>query len=315
MEAPNHLLDKLPILSDEVVREPCDYIRALPSKKTLDILIDGLNVWYNVPSPQVDAIKSICETIHRTSLVIDDIQDGSDLRRGKPAAHMVFGTPQSINSATYHVVKSFEEACKLSFSAVQIVIEGLGNIQIGQGHDLHWTFHGEVPSEEDYIRMIDGKTGGFFPIAARLMRDQATRNKELDVEDFLLILGRFYQIRDDYMNLASQDYNKAKGHLSDLDEGKYSMILIHALKNTTEGTKLKSLLALRSRQGGLSPGQKDTILQILEKTGSMKYVLNAMKELQKEMKSRLGSIEDKVGEKNYILQAIMAKLQVEDSDK
>lgn len=87
LENPKPWLEKLPMLSDEVcmqepsipllennrhiqiVREPCDYIGALPSKKTLNVLIDGLNIWYKVPSPQVDIIKPVCELLHTVSLV------------------------------------------------------------------------------------------------------------------------------------------------------------------------------------------------------------------------------------------------------
>ncbi|KAK6332102.1 hypothetical protein TWF718_002636 [Orbilia javanica] len=315
MQTPNLWLQRHPALSDEIVHEPCDYIKGLPSKKTLSFLIDGLNIWYNVPSPQIDTIKSICEKLHRASLIIDDIQDGSDLRRGNPAAHMIFGIPQTVNSATHLIIKSFEEAARLSPSAVTILTRGCSNIHTGQGYDLHWTFHGEVPSEEEYIRMIDGKTGEFFPVAARLMRDQATHSRDLCVEDLLLVIGRFYQVRDDYMNLASQDYTKSKGHLSDLDEGKYSLMLIHALKNSTEGTKLKSLLAIRSRQGNLSAEQKGVIIRILAQSKSMEYTLGIMEELQKEMNKQLERIENQAGVKNGILQAILEKLRVAQPQK
>ncbi|KAK6524957.1 hypothetical protein TWF281_011847 [Arthrobotrys megalospora] len=307
---PKPWLEKLPILSDEIVREPCDYIGALPSKKTLNVLIDGLNIWYKVPQPQVDIIKSVCELLHTASLVMDDIEDNSDLRRGEPAAHMVFGTPQSINSASYAFMKCFQQTCKLSLSAVTILSEELAKVHVGQGYDLHWTFHGEAPSEHDYIRMVDGKTGGFFTIASLLMKDQATQNEDLNMQDLLLLIGRFYQIRDDYMNLASQDYTKAKGHLSDLDEGKYSLALIHALNKSPEATKVKSLLALRSRQGSLSVEQKDGIMRSLAKSRSMEYVLEVLEELQNEMDTRLKDVETQAGEENGILRAILAKLRV-----
>ncbi|KAF3164836.1 hypothetical protein EYR41_007045 [Orbilia oligospora] len=310
MQTPSPWLEEYPALSDEIVREPCDYVKGLPSKKTLSLLIDGLNIWYNAPSLQVEIIKSICEMLHRVSLVIDDMQDNSDLRRGEPAAHMVFGVPQTMNSATYLLIKCFEEAARLSPSAITVITQGVSKIHIGQGYDLHWTFHGEIPSEREYIRMIDGKTGGFFPIAARLLRDEATQNKDLYVEDLLLIIGRFYQIRDDYLNLTSQEYTNSKGYLSDLDEGKYSLMLIHALNNTTEGTKLKSLLTIRSRQGNLSAEQKNIVMKTLAQTKSMEYAFGVLEQLQKEMKIRLVSIENQAGEESKILQAILEKLRV-----
>ncbi|RVD87488.1 uncharacterized protein DFL_001722 [Arthrobotrys flagrans] len=315
MQDPSLWFEKHPALSDKIVREPCDYTKGLPSKQTLNNLIDGLNVWYKVPSPELEIIKLICEMLHRSCLVIDDIQDNSDLRRGEPAAHMVFGVPQTINSATYLLVKCFEEASKLSLSAVTILTQGVSKIHVGQGYDLHWTFHGNVPSEKEYIRMIDGKTGSFFPLAIRLMREHATATRNVDIsvdpiEELLLLLGRFYQIRDDYNNLVSPEYVKAKGNLSDLDEGKYSIMIIHALKNTTEGTKLKSLLTLRSRQGNLSVEQKKVVMGILARTESMEYTFHLLRELLEETKNRLRNIEDLFGGRNSILQTILEKLEV-----
>ncbi|RVD81253.1 uncharacterized protein DFL_009124 [Arthrobotrys flagrans] len=72
-----------------------------------------------------------------------------------------------------------------------------------------------------------------FGMAARLMRLEATQN-HLDVEGLVTLIGRFLRIRDDYQNLSSQNYARAKGSLSDLDEGKYSSMLVHALAATKD---------------------------------------------------------------------------------
>jgi len=46
-------------------------------------------------------IKQIVGFLHNASLLIDDIEDDSKLRRGKPVAHMVYGVPQTLNCANY----------------------------------------------------------------------------------------------------------------------------------------------------------------------------------------------------------------------
>ncbi|KAK6497448.1 hypothetical protein TWF481_011857 [Arthrobotrys musiformis] len=311
LSAPNCWLQRLPALPEEIAREPCDYFENLPGKNTLSVFIDGFNIWYRVPSPQLDIIKAIGRMLQISCCIMDDIQDNSELRRGAPAAHMVFGVPQAINSANYLLLKCVGEASKLSPAAVDIFTQGACDVGIGQAHDLHATFNGEVPSERDYIKMIDGKCGGFFRVAVGLMRDQATRNRDLDVEDFLLFLGRFYQTRDDYNNLMSHEYTKTKGHLSDLDEGKYSLMLIHSLRNSKEGTQLKSLLTMRARQGNLSPEQKDTVMKILMRSESMEYTLNILEELDNGMDNQLGRLENQAGERNVILRAVLEKLRMQ----
>jgi len=51
--------------------------------------------------------------LHNASLILDDVEDGSVSRRGRPAAHMIFGIPQAINSAGYQINQAIMEALKL----------------------------------------------------------------------------------------------------------------------------------------------------------------------------------------------------------
>ncbi|KAK6544760.1 hypothetical protein TWF694_001443 [Orbilia ellipsospora] len=301
---------------EEEVLEPFEYVKSMPSKKVRHALIDALDIWYQAPPDSVELIKKIIDTLHTSSLIIDDIEDNSDLRRGQPAAHMVFGTPQSINTANFLLITTIEDVQKLSSSAVSIYAEELKNLHIGQGSDLKWTFQGACPSELEYIQMIDGKTGGLFRMASRFMKDQATINKDLDVERLLTLMGRFFQIRDDYQNLGSLDYANAKGDLSDLDEGKYSFMLIHALNNN-KNSKLRNLLALRSRQGSLSIEQKRLIMKGMAQSKSMEYTCKVLEGLEAEIQNALVDVESRVDEsqkmngynKNWMLRAIMAKLR------
>ncbi|KAF3080866.1 hypothetical protein TWF706_002453 [Orbilia oligospora] len=311
-------LSKYSKLSAEVNLEPYDYIKSMSSKGIRNVAIDALDIWYMVPQRSLEIIKNITGMLHTSSLIIDDIEDCSELRRGQPSAHMVFGVPQSINTANYLFVKCLFEAQKLSPSAVAIFEDELRNLHIGQGLDLHWTFHQECPSEVEYIQMIDGKTGGLFRMASRLMRDQATQNKDLEVEDLLTLIGRFFQIRDDHQNLGSVDYTRAKGSLSDLDEGKYSFMLIHALNNQKYNHQLKSLLQLRSQKGFLTEEQKDLIMKIMGRSNSMEYTAMVLKEISMEVEVKLGYIEAQLAErgfkedKNWMIRAIMARLKLPD---
>ncbi|KAK6517333.1 hypothetical protein TWF281_003990 [Arthrobotrys megalospora] len=308
-------LSKYPRLSDEIIMEPCDYINSLPSKRMRRFAIDALDIWYKAPARSVTIITNVIEMLHSASLIVDDIEDNSPMRRARPSTHMVFGTAQSINSANYMFVKCLEEIQKLGSAAVSVYIDELRNLHIGQGLDLHWTFHAQCPTEREYIQMIDGKTGGLFRMAARLMRLEATQNHDLDVEELLTLMGRFFQIRDDYQNLGSQDYARAKGSLSDLDEGKYSFMLIHAL-NTAKDSQLRSLLKLRSQQPGgvFTPEQKGLIMKCFGKTKSMEYTLEVLKDLQREIGRMLVGVEGgpvlEGQEENWMVRAVMARLRV-----
>ncbi|KAK6335565.1 hypothetical protein TWF696_002336 [Orbilia brochopaga] len=297
-------------LSDEIILEPFEYIKSLPSKKIRNFAIEALDYWYRVPQSSLDVIMNVVDILHSSSLIIDDIEDGSELRRGKPSAHMIYGSPQAINASNFLFVKALEEVRKLGSASVDIYTDELHNLHVGQAFDLHWTFLGGCPSEQEYIKMVDGKTGGLFRMACRLVKDQATTNQDLDVEDLMTLMGRFFQIRDDYQNLKSKGYSTAKGHLSDLDEGKYSFMLIHAL-NHAKDKQLASLLQQRSRQGRLTPEQKTLVMKHLRTTKSMEFTLAVLEELQVAVHERLEEVESRLElGPNWIIRAIMARLRV-----
>ena len=77
---------------------------------------------------------------------------------------------------------------------------------LGQGLDLHWRQNASCPSIEEYLVMIDNKTGGFFRLALRLMEAESPAPPPIPkLIHFITLLGRFYQIRDDYQNLVSDE--------------------------------------------------------------------------------------------------------------
>ena len=145
--------------------------------------------------------------LHHSSLMLDDIEDNSMLRRGNPTAHTLFGAAQTINSANYIFVCAFEELQQLqSPNAVGVFIEELKNLHCGQALDLHWKYHTHVPTVEEYMTMVDHKTGGLFRLCVRLMQGESSRKSEhIDAGRFVTLLGRYFQIRDDYQNLMSDE--------------------------------------------------------------------------------------------------------------
>lgn len=108
---------------------------------------------------------------------MDDVEDSSLLRRGSPVAHSIFGTAQTINSANYVYFCALQELQKLrNPEALVIYTEELLNLHRGQGMDLFWRDTLTCPSEDDYLEMVNCKTGGLFRLAVKLMQVES-RNK------------------------------------------------------------------------------------------------------------------------------------------
>ncbi|KAL3462799.1 isoprenoid synthase domain-containing protein [Aspergillus heterothallicus] len=193
---------------NEMVMSPYNYIASLPSKGVRDKFIDALNTWLQVPAFTLSSIKHIVGLLHHSSLLLDDIEDDSTLRRGHPTAHMLYGPAQTINSANYVFVSVLKEGLKLrSPSAPMIVIDEVQNMQCGQASDLSWKYHTHIPTVDEYMTMVDQKTGSMFRLCVRLMEAEsaAPPEKQINTASFTRLLGRYFQIRDDYQNLVSPE--------------------------------------------------------------------------------------------------------------
>ncbi|UZP36774.1 hypothetical protein NXS19_004590 [Fusarium pseudograminearum] len=278
---------------EDMILQPQKYLEMMPSKGFRNAVIDGLEVWYQVPEKPLAIIRDLVNHLHSASLMFDDIEDNSPLRRGYPATHVVFGVNQTINSASLLMLKALKAAESLSSRASRMLLDLLIEGHIGQGMDLYWTYHTSVPTEEEYFTMVDGKTGSLFTLLAGLMRSEATTHRDLDVSLLMKLVGRFFQARDDYQNLCCDEYTDKKGFAEDIGEGKISLPLIHVLstKSPQQG-RLLSILQQRKCGNGLCP--------------------EVPLGLQESVNETLSMYESKVGQKNWLLRLAQKKLEIED---
>lgn len=124
---------------DKILLGPYDYLFAQPGKDIRSQLIAAFNEWLDVPTESLQAITRVIGMLHTASLLVDDVEDSSLLRRGLPVAHSIFGTAQTINSANYVYFCALQELQKLKNpKAITIYTEELLNLHRGQGMDLFW---------------------------------------------------------------------------------------------------------------------------------------------------------------------------------
>ncbi|KAI0448819.1 geranylgeranyl pyrophosphate synthase [Xylaria acuta] len=315
-------LDKeLPELGDGVVLQPWRYLTSLPSKGFRDQAVDSLNTWLKVPSKTAQKIKEVVKMLHNASLMLDDLEDGSPLRRGRPSTHDIYGPAQTVNSATYLYIQATQLAAELgNQSCFHIFTEEMRRLYVGQSYDLYWTHNALCPSIAEYLRMVDDKTGGLFRMLTRMMVAESPVSNDIsdiDLDLLSCLIGRFFQIRDDYQNLASADYAKKKGFAEDLDEGKYSFALIHCIqaldsepKFAGEAMQLRALLVKRRFDGKLSNEAKREILAIMKKTKSLEYTLGVIRELHSELDKEVGKLEKAFGSENFQLRLLMEMLKL-----
>ncbi|XP_012530040.1 geranylgeranyl pyrophosphate synthase-like isoform X2 [Monomorium pharaonis] len=186
---------------DKKLLEPIRYILQVPGKQIRVKLIKAFNYWLRISDEKLQAIDDIVNMLHNSSIVIDDIQDHSIMRRGIPVAHSVYGIASALNAASYILFIALERVVNLQHPmATKVYMEQLLELHRGQGMDIYWRDNFICPTEEDYKTMIIRKCGGLFNLAVRLMKLFSTC--EEDFSSLITTLGLYFQIRDDNCNLC-----------------------------------------------------------------------------------------------------------------
>ncbi|KAK6513329.1 geranylgeranyl pyrophosphate synthetase [Arthrobotrys megalospora] len=287
---------------EKAVCAPYDYLISLPGKDIRSQLIEAFNIYLQVPEESLGTIKHIVAMLHNASLLVDDVEDHSVLRRGFPVAHSLFGIAQTINSANYIYFRAMQAITKLKNpECVQVFTEELINLHRGQGMDLFWRDTLTCPSEDDYLEMVSNKTGGLFRLAIKLM--QAESASTVDYLDLVNLMGLIFQIRDDYMNLQSDQYAKNKGFAEDLTEGKFSFPIIHSIRANPTNLQIINILKQQTQDDGV---KQYAVAYMRDQTKSFEYTESILNDLHEQAARLL----DSFGE-NVALKAILEKLKIE----
>ncbi|KAL6234063.1 hypothetical protein BDW75DRAFT_251662 [Aspergillus navahoensis] len=275
---------------ERIIRAPLEYLLSSGGKKIRHQLMLAFNEWLRVPPEKAEIISDIVNLLHTASLLVDDIQDSSKLRRGKPVAHSIFGVAQTINSANYTYFLAQQKLSSLQSScANDIFVEELLNLHRGQGMELYWRDTLTCPTEEQYISMVLDKTGGLFRLAVKLM--QLESGQTCDCLPLTNTLGAIFQIRDDILNLKASDYVKNKGFCEDITEGKFSFPIIHSIRSDLNNKQLLNILRQRSDDDSL----KAYAVNYITSTGSFNYSSEKLRSLIAEAEVMVAALDAQMG--------------------
>ncbi len=184
-------------------------------------------------------LTPVVELPHNGSLIVDDIEDRSDMRRGAPAVHMTFGIDISINAG--NLIYFLPTACidrsslseKLQLQVYRIYSTYLRRVHFGQGFDIAW--HRDlsyVPDHDSYQLMCMLKTGCLAGMAAEIGAVVADAEEQVvgSLGRAAQRLGVAFQVMDDVVNLETGNPGKMRG--DDIVEGKKSLPMILALERS-----------------------------------------------------------------------------------
>lgn len=288
---------------DDALLEPFHYMNAVPGKDVRGKLIDCFQYWFQVPDPTVlDSIKDIIGDLHTASLLIDDIEDNSQLRRGIPVAHLLFGVPAVLNCANYVYFLALEKCHALhNAQATRVFVAELLNLHRGQGCDILWRDQGRCPTEGEYLAMVADKTGGLFRLAVGLL--QAFCSSDHGPDDFTTLvnnLAMYFQIRDDFINLADEEYMKSKSFCEDITEGKFSFPMVHAIRTNETPPRTQQLVSIL-KQRTHDEHVKRYAQSLLKDMGSLEYTREKCTALRQDI---VQQVEDQFGGNPMLLELL-----------
>jgi geranylgeranyl diphosphate synthase type I len=229
------------------------------------------------------ALASGCaiEVFHAAALIHDDIMDGSLLRRGQECAHIMHGTPLAINAGDYALGlvctmvvrdRGLDDATKLA--VLEVISEMSERTVEGQALDVGWVRDGIFDlTPDDYMVMALGKTGyysGIAPLKAGAVIGGATEAEIDALAGFGKNCSIAFQIQDDLLDILGDAGTMGKDHLSDIQESKRTLMVIHCLTEARAGDRerLIELLRLGNKK---SAGETDEVLGLLKRYGSVKH--------------------------------------------
>jgi len=262
------------------------------------------------------AAAASVELLHNMTLIHDDIEDESELRRGKPCIHRIYGIPTAINAGDAMLIKVFEIANSSSIredlrrKLVSQIAKRAYEITWGQAFEFSMWKRKQF-SEDEVIKLLKFKTGALtgLSLEAGAISGNATEEQLEALGEFGEAVGIAFQIVDDVLNVQGnvKEYGKEIG--GDIREGKKTVLAAHLLRvarpsdrktfrkllgnNNITKTGLRQAIALYGKYGSVEHA----------KTQANAYLKKSIKALdmlpESEAKSNLTTIAEFLVTRSY----------------
>lgn len=225
------------------------------------------------------------EVTHSFTLIHDDVMDDDPLRRGEPSVHKKWDVPTAILTGDYLYSKAFETALETDAPdatlnrVMEILSATCTRICEGQALDVELSA-AESVSEQEYVRMIELKTGVLFAAATGIGALVAGNEAYDEAYDYGLKIGKAFQIQDDVLDLVAESDDLGKTRASDLFEGKNTLVTIHARGQGVDTTLSRDA----------TEKEVDAKVEEIREAGSIRYARECAEALVNEGKEDLKAL-------------------------
>ena len=290
---------KLPAAIDEThfqqLLSPCFSLMSLGGKRWRPVLqvLCAMMVSnqknHTTDVPESFKLTPLVEFVHTASLIHDDIEDGADTRRGKPAIHITYGIDTAIKAGSWlyfaapAAIDSLDIPQEKKNIYYRLFTKELRRLHLGQAMDIYWHRNPEIfPTMKEYKAMVQNKTGTLSCLAVSLgvLSGGGTLDEAEKAGEIARSIGEGFQILDDVQNLTTGNPGKKRG--DDIVEGKKSLpVLIHIENCPDDKEKISNYFQNAQKEGIISVDIENCI-ELLEKSGSIKKAFESGRALVKE---------------------------------
>ncbi|WP_331828455.1 octaprenyl diphosphate synthase [Candidatus Blochmannia sp. SNP] len=215
-------------------------------------------------------IATLIEFIHTATLLHDDVVDKSHMRRGKIATNIIFGNAASVLVGDFIYTRAFQMMTELESLRILSLMADAVNI-IAKGEILQLTnCNDPTITIDSYMKIIYSKTARLFEVASQssAILANADTYQEKALRNYGRYVGTAFQLIDDLLDYSASETISGKNIGNDLNEGKPTLPLLHAIHHSTP--KQASLICHAIKQGN-NRHLLGVILDTMHQYGSLEY--------------------------------------------
>ncbi len=214
-------------------------------------------------------LASVIEFIHTATLLHDDVVDMSTMRRGRPTANNQWNNPSSVLVGDFIYSRAFQILVSLDNHAIMKIIADTTN-KIAESEVLQLIHkHNVDVTEADYLNVIRDKTAILFEAAAHCGAILGGADLAIQklLQAFGMHVGMAFQLIDDALDYVGNSKELGKNVGDDLAEGKPTLPLIYAMRNSPESDS--RLIRDSLKTNGID--SLDKVIAIVWRSGALDY--------------------------------------------
>ncbi len=231
------------------------------------------------------------ELLHNAFLIHDDVQDGSDLRRGRPTLYREHGIPIAVNVGNATNLLALRRLMgnrstlgpQASWRIVEETERMMTHSLEGQAIELAWIRDNVCDLEvRDYLQMCLKKTSWYSFIYPMRVGALVARPLQVRKEQFCRLgwyFGAAFQIQDDILNLTGSRRKYGKEIAGDLWEGKRTLMLIHLLKRCSSRERLALKRFLARPRHERRPEEVEWVHELMLRYQCIEYARRAARQM------------------------------------